>query len=110
MANHTDDKDQQQHETEEGTLLTVAEPEKTDQTKLRRQVWGYYLSGDDKQTGIRRNREAYGRYFAYRRHLCHAFWQEVCVTGLVSPGAMQKLVGGEGELDVARAVVDRGTL
>lgn len=27
----------------------------------------------------------------------------------VSPSAMQKLVGGDGELDMARAVVDRGT-
>lgn len=54
-------KQRQDDESEEVVPLTIAELETIAQTKLRKQVWDYYVSGSDEQASARRNKEAYNK-------------------------------------------------
>lgn len=67
MTHKSDEK--QQHEGEESTPLTIAEIEDIAQTKLRKQVWDYYVSGSDEQASASRNREAYNKYVILPYHV-----------------------------------------
>lgn len=52
---------QQHEEGKDAIPLTVAELEAIAETKLRKQVWDYYVSGSDEQASARRNKEAYNK-------------------------------------------------
>lgn len=99
--------------------LSVAGFEAIAKTKLKQQVWDYYVSGSDEQTTIKRNRSSFDRLLLRPRVFrdvsvidtsATLFGRKYLSPVGVSPSAMQKLVGGEGELDVARAIAARGTL
>ncbi|KAK5079119.1 hypothetical protein LTS08_003729 [Lithohypha guttulata] len=99
--------------------LSVAGFEAIAKTKLKQQVWDYYVSGSDEQTTIKRNRSSFDRLLLRPRVFrdvsvidtsATLFGRKYLFPVGVSPSAMQKLVGGEGELDVARAIAARGTL
>lgn len=98
--------------------LTIAEFEVIAKSKLKQQVWDYYVSGAEEQLSIKRNRDAFTRLILRPRVFRDVSTIETSATLFgkkyafpvgISPSAMQKLVGGEGELDVARAAADRGT-
>lgn len=58
-----DSNESQDHDEREDVVpLTIAELEVVAQTKLRKQVWDYYVSGSDEQASARRNKEAYNKY------------------------------------------------
>lgn len=98
--------------------LTIAEFEAIAKTKLEQQVWDYYISGAEEQISIKRNRDAFTRLILRPRVFRDVSKIDTSATLFgkrypfpigISPSAMQKLVGGEGEVDVARAAADRGT-
>ena len=98
--------------------LTVAELEAIAKGKLTRQVWDYYVSGAEEQSTIKRNRQAYEKLFIRPRVFrdvstintsTSLFGNSYTFPVAISPSAMQKLVGGDGEIDVARAAATRGT-
>jgi len=104
--------------TEDGKPLTIAEFETIAKAKLEQQVWDYYVSGAEEQISIKRNRDAFTRLILRPRVFRDVSKIDTSTTLFdrkypfpvgISPSAMQKLVGGEGELDVARAAADRGT-
>lgn len=108
----------EKHPEENGRPLTIAEFEAIAKKKLTKQVWDYYVSGADEQTSIVRNRTAYDRLLLRPRVFrdvttidtsATIFGKKYSFPVGVSPSAMQRLVGGEGELDVAKAVANRGT-
>ncbi|KAK5945989.1 hypothetical protein PMZ80_000128 [Knufia obscura] len=99
--------------------LTIAEFEAIAKTKLKQQVWDYYVSGAEDQISIQRNREAFTRLIIRPRVFrdvtkidtaATLFGKEYAFPVGISPSAYQKLVGGDGELDVARAATGRKTL
>lgn len=59
---------QHRDESDDEIPLTIAELEAIAQTKLRKQVWDYYVSGSDEQASARRNKAAYDKYVAISRH------------------------------------------
>ena len=98
--------------------LTIAEFEVIAKSRLPEQVWDYYVSGSDEQKSIKRNRRAFERLLLRPRVFRDVSTVDTSATLFgkkytfpvgISPSAMQKLVGGEGELDVARAAAKRGT-
>lgn len=98
--------------------FTVADLEVIAKSKLPEQVWDYYVSGADEQTSIRRNRRAFDRLLLRPRVFrdvstidtsASLFGKKYTFPVGISPSAYQKLVGGDGETDVARAAAQRGT-
>lgn len=98
--------------------LTIAEFECIAKSKLQKQVWDYYVSGADDQLSTTSNQQAFNRLILRPRIFrdvskvdtsASLFGKRHAFPVGVSPSAMQRLVGGEGELDVARAAVSRGT-
>lgn len=107
-----------EHKGQDDKPLTIAEFEAIAKTKLKQQVWEYYVSGAEEQLSIRRNRDAFSRLILRPRVFRDVSTIDTSTTLFgkkymfpvgISPSAMQKLVGGEGELDVGRAAADRGT-
>jgi len=107
-----------EQETQDEKPLTIAEFEAVAKGKLRQQVWDYYASGAEEQISIKRNTEAFSRLILRPRYMRDVsnidtsttlFGKEYAFPIGISPSAMQKLVGGEGEVDVARAAAARGT-
>ena len=109
---------QTDEDTQDEKPLTVAEFEAIAKSKLRQQVWDYYVSGAEEQLSMQRNKEAFTRLILRPRYMRDVssidttttlFGKKYAFPVGISPSAMQKLVGGEGEVDVARAAADRGT-
>lgn len=107
-----------EQETQDEKPLTIAEFEAVAKRKLRPQVWDYYVSGAEDQISSKRNAEAFSRLILRPRYMRDVssidtsttlFGKEYAFPIGISPSAMQKLVGGEGEVDVARAAAGRGT-
>ncbi|KAK2801965.1 hypothetical protein FQN50_007521 [Emmonsiellopsis sp. PD_5] len=98
--------------------ITIAELAVLAQKKLPKQVWDYYASGADEEKAVRRNQNAFDRLILRPRVFRDVSNVDTstilfgkrypCPIG-ISPSAMQKLVGGEGEMDMARAAARRDT-
>jgi len=104
--------------SEDDKPLTIAEFEAIAQKRLKQQVWDYYVSGAEEQLSIKRNRDAFSRLILRPRVFRDVSTIDTSTTLFgkkypfpvgISPSAMQKLVGGEGEVDVGRAAADKGT-
>ncbi|KAF5967085.1 putative L-lactate dehydrogenase (cytochrome) [Fusarium bulbicola] len=67
--------------------LTLHEVELAAKAKLLQHIYEFYASGSDDEKALRRNVDAFNR---------------------IAPSAMQKLAGGQGELDVAMAAASMG--
>lgn len=65
---HNSSKRQHRDKSDDEIPLTISELEAIAQTKLRKQVWDYYVSGSDEQASARRNKEAYDKYVAISQH------------------------------------------
>ncbi|OAT04337.1 FMN-dependent alpha-hydroxy acid dehydrogenase [Blastomyces gilchristii SLH14081] len=98
--------------------ITIAELAILAQKKLPKQVWDYYASGADEENALRRNRSAFDRLLLRPRvfrDVSHVdtstiiFGKKYRIPIGISPSAMQQLVGGNGEIDMARAAASRGT-
>ncbi|OJD27517.1 hypothetical protein ACJ73_01079 [Blastomyces percursus] len=98
--------------------ITIAELAALAQKKLPKQVWDYYASGADEESALRRNRSAFDRLLLRSRvfrDVSHVdtsttiFGKKYPIPIGISPSAMQRLVGGNGEIDMARAAANRGT-
>ncbi|KLJ11131.1 hypothetical protein EMPG_13582 [Blastomyces silverae] len=98
--------------------ITIAELAILAQKKLPKQVWDYYASGADEENALRRNRSAFDRLLLRPRvfrDVSHVdtsttiFGKKYPIPIGISPSAMQRLVGGNGEIDMARAAASRGT-
>ncbi|KAL2362123.1 hypothetical protein RJZ56_004983 [Blastomyces dermatitidis] len=97
--------------------ITTAELAILAQKKLPKQVWDYYASGADEENALRRNRSAFDRLLLRPRvfrDVSHVdtstiiFGKKYRIPIGISPSAMQQLVGGNGEIDMARAAASRG--
>ncbi|KAK2748057.1 hypothetical protein FQN55_004608 [Onygenales sp. PD_40] len=98
--------------------ITIAELAVLAQKKLSKQVWDYYASGADEEKAVRRNQNAFDRLILRPRVFRDVsnvdtstvlFGKRYPFPIGISPSAMQKLVGGEGEMDMARAAARRDT-
>lgn len=111
--------DPESSNAEEKSLpLTIAEFEAIAKQRLRKQVWDYYVSGAEDQVSVNSNQQAFNQLVLRPRVFrdvskveteMSLFGERYAFPLGISPSAMQKLVGGDGELDVARAAVSRGT-
>ncbi|OJD15871.1 hypothetical protein AJ78_03924 [Emergomyces pasteurianus Ep9510] len=98
--------------------ITVAELAVLAQKKLPKQVWDYYASGADEENAVRRNRSAFDKLILRPRVLRDVSHVDTSTTLFgkkypipigISPSAMQRLVGGDGEIDMAKSAASRGT-
>ncbi|CAG9981047.1 unnamed protein product [Clonostachys byssicola] len=97
--------------------LTVAEVEAVARTRLPSHVYNYYAGGSDGQHAVRRNRDAFASVNIVPRVLrdvkevsteTEIFGRTSALPIAFAPSAMQRLAGGEGEIDTARAAVKAG--
>ncbi|GAD98373.1 peroxisomal (S)-2-hydroxy-acid oxidase [Paecilomyces variotii No. 5] len=98
--------------------ITIAELFSLAQRKLPKRIWDYYASGSDEGYAVRRNNKAYDKLFIRPRVLRNVATIDTSTSLFgyrypfpvgIAPTAMQKLVGGHGELDMARAAAKIGT-
>ncbi|KAF5968888.1 L-lactate dehydrogenase (cytochrome) [Fusarium coicis] len=103
--------------------LTLHQVELAAKAKLPQHIYEFYASGSDDEGALRRNVDAFNRYgnplnkFHSPRVLIDVSrvdtstklfgWYSPLPIS-IAPSAMQKLAGGEGELDVARAAASVG--
>ncbi|TKX21247.1 oxidase-like protein 2 [Elsinoe australis] len=108
------------HKTDEKTVdpITVAEVKEIARKRLDPGVWDYYITGADEEYSIRRNENAYRELLLRPRVLRDVTHIDTSTTVLdkrydipiaVAPSAYQKLAGGNGESDIARAAYALGT-
>ncbi|KAH7324156.1 S-2-hydroxy-acid oxidase [Stachybotrys elegans] len=92
--------------------LTLDEVEAVARNKLPRHVYDFYAAGSDQQKALARNREAFSRLLIRPRVLIDVSTVDTSTSLLgaslslpigIAPSAMQRLAGGDGELDVAEA-------
>ncbi|KAF5635322.1 L-lactate dehydrogenase (cytochrome) [Fusarium tjaetaba] len=107
--------------------LTLHQVELAAKAKLSQHIYEFYASGSDDEEALRRNVDAFNRYgnpltkfhslFIRPRVLVDVsrvdtstklFGWSSPLPISIAPSAMQKLAGGEGELDVARAAASLG--
>ncbi|KAK1142925.1 hypothetical protein N8T08_007166 [Aspergillus melleus] len=95
--------------------LTLTEVEEFASQKLPKHIYEFYASGSDKQKALVRNEKAFDRLCIRPRVLIDVSDVDTSIDILgyrtsmpigIAPSAMQKLAGGEGELDVAKAAVN----
>ncbi|KFA79191.1 hypothetical protein S40288_02392, partial [Stachybotrys chartarum IBT 40288] len=95
--------------------LTLDEIEALAKDKLPKHVYDFYASGSDSQNALARNRTAFSKLFIRPRVLRDVSDVNTSVSILgfqtslpigIAPSAMQKLAGGDGEVDVAKAAAD----
>jgi isopentenyl diphosphate isomerase/L-lactate dehydrogenase-like FMN-dependent dehydrogenase len=100
-------------------LINVADFERVASEKLDAGVLGYFAGGAGDEVTLEDNVAAWGRWRLRPRMLAgHAEWQtaaevlgaEVSMPILVAPVAYQRLVDDEGEIGMARAAADAGTV
>ncbi|WQF81197.1 Putative FMN-dependent dehydrogenase, FMN-dependent alpha-hydroxy acid dehydrogenase, active [Colletotrichum destructivum] len=98
--------------------VNVADVHKIAKEKLSKPVWDYYQTGADDEYTLERNHTAYNDILLRPQMLRNVsnidtsttiFGKRYDIPIAVAPSAYQKLVGGEGELDVARAAANLGT-
>ncbi|PMD28515.1 S-2-hydroxy-acid oxidase [Hyaloscypha hepaticicola] len=97
--------------------ITVAEIASIAKTRIKKEFWDYYECGADTQTVLHENEAAFKALKILPRVLRDVskvdtsttlFGRSYSVPFGFAPSAMQKLAGGEGEMDVARAAVKLG--
>ncbi|RBA15414.1 hypothetical protein FPRO05_12488 [Fusarium proliferatum] len=97
--------------------LTLHEVELAAKAKLPQHIYEFYASGSDDEKALRRNIDAFNRLFIRPRVLIDVsrvdtstklFGWSSPIPISIAPSAMQKLAGGQGELDVARAAASMG--
>ncbi|KAH8429194.1 alpha-hydroxy acid oxidase [Aspergillus melleus] len=95
--------------------LTVTEVEQIARDKLPKHIYEFYASGSDEQKALVRNEKAFDRLCIRPRVLIDVSDVDTSINILgyrtsmpigIAPSAMQKLAGGEGELDIAKAAVN----
>ncbi|KAL3445138.1 S-2-hydroxy-acid oxidase [Aspergillus insuetus] len=99
------------------TPLSISEIQAAAKDKLPKHIYDFYASGSDNEKALARNRSGFDRLFIQPRVLRNVSsvdtsttifgWQSPLPIGL-APSAMQKLAGGDGELDTARAAARHG--
>lgn len=91
--------------------ITISEVEQLARRRLPKAVYDYYSCGADDQYALRRNIDAFSGVYVLPRILRDVSVVDTSTTIFgwmttlpiaFAPSAMQKLAGGEGELDVAR--------
>ncbi|KAF4551903.1 FMN-dependent dehydrogenase-like protein 7 [Elsinoe fawcettii] len=108
------------HKTDAKVLdpITLAEVKHIAQQKLDRNVWDYYITGADDEHSLRRNEDAYQslllRPLVLRDVTCidtktTIFGKQYDIPIAIAPSAYQRLAGGQGEIDIARASSTLGT-
>ncbi|KAJ5754461.1 hypothetical protein N7533_004004 [Penicillium manginii] len=97
--------------------ITIDQVEAIARSKLPGNVYNYYSCGADDQTAVERNRTDFDRLFVLPRVLRDVAEVDTSAELLghtyplpigIAPSAMQRLAGGEGEMDVARAAAAMG--
>ncbi|KAH7034529.1 FMN-dependent dehydrogenase [Microdochium trichocladiopsis] len=98
--------------TTDSAPLTLREVELRAKENLPSHIYEFYASGSDDEEALRRNVEAFGRLCIRPRVLVDVSrvdtstelfgWKTALPIG-IAPSAMQKLAGGDGELDVVKA-------
>ncbi|KAF5641932.1 putative L-lactate dehydrogenase (cytochrome), partial [Fusarium sp. NRRL 25303] len=97
--------------------LTLREVELAAKTKLPQHIYEFYASGSDDEKALRRNVDAFNRLLIRPRVLIDVsrvdtstklFGWSSPLPISIAPSAMQKLAGGQGELDVAMAAASMG--
>ncbi|CAG9946132.1 unnamed protein product [Clonostachys rosea f. rosea IK726] len=97
--------------------LTLDEVEAAAKKSLPRKIYDFYASGADGQRAVARNRYAFSRLFIRPRVLqdvsdvdttVELFGVRSALPVGIAPSAMQRLAGGEGEIDVAKAAAGMG--
>ncbi|PYH92810.1 S-2-hydroxy-acid oxidase [Aspergillus ellipticus CBS 707.79] len=115
--------------------LTLREVENAAKDRLPRHIYDFYASGSDNQLAVSRNEEAFERHVAFATvsrffEIVSNFSFRLCIRPRVlvdvsevdttakilgwesslpigvAPSAMQRLAGGEGEMDIANAAVN----
>ncbi|PYI10685.1 S-2-hydroxy-acid oxidase [Aspergillus sclerotiicarbonarius CBS 121057] len=92
--------------------LTLHEVEQAAKARLPAHIYEFYASGSDQQNALIRNEKAFDRLCIRPRVLIDVSevdttttlfgWKTALPIG-IAPSAMQRLAGGEGELDIATA-------
>lgn len=97
--------------------ITLSEVASVAKSLIKKEVWDYYDCGADSQTAPHENEAAFKvlkilprvlRDVSSVRTKTTLFGREYPVPFGLAPSAMQKLAGGEGEMDVARAAAKLG--
>ncbi|KAJ5966204.1 hypothetical protein N7481_012918 [Penicillium waksmanii] len=97
--------------------ITIDQVEAIARRKLPANVYNYYSCGADDQTAVERNRTDFDRLFVLPRVLRDVAEVDISTELLghtyplpigIAPSAMQRLAGGEGEMDVARTAASMG--
>ncbi|OOF91242.1 hypothetical protein ASPCADRAFT_518806 [Aspergillus carbonarius ITEM 5010] len=92
--------------------LTIHEVEQAAKARLPAHIYEFYASGSDQQNALIRNEKAFNRLFIRPRVLIDVSSVDTSTTLLgyktalpigIAPSAMQRLAGGEGEIDIATA-------
>ncbi|KAI0146549.1 FMN-dependent dehydrogenase [Pestalotiopsis sp. NC0098] len=98
--------------------ITISDVREIAKKRLPRQVWDYYTTGADDEHTVRRNEAVFKELLIRPRALRNVsnidttttiFGKRYEIPIAVAPSAYQKLAGGDGELDVARATSALGT-
>ncbi|CAH0034630.1 unnamed protein product [Clonostachys rhizophaga] len=97
--------------------LTLDEVEAAAKKSLPSKIYDFYASGADGQLAVVRNRHAFSRLFIRPRVLqdvsdvdtsVDVFGVRSALPVGIAPSAMQRLAGGDGEIDVAKAAAGIG--
>ncbi|CAH0044831.1 unnamed protein product [Clonostachys solani] len=97
--------------------LTLDEVEAAAKKSLPSKIYDFYASGADGQRAVARNRHAFSRLFIRPRVLqdvsdvdtsVELFGVRSALPVGIAPSAMQRLAGGDGEIDVAKAAAGMG--
>ncbi|KAL0262778.1 hypothetical protein SLS55_001751 [Diplodia seriata] len=92
--------------------ITVDEAARIAKTRLPGHVWDFYACGSDDEKAVQRNFKAFDRLFILPRVMRNVTNVDTSTTIFghryplpigIAPSAMQRLVGGNGEVDMARA-------
>ncbi|CAG9983201.1 unnamed protein product [Clonostachys byssicola] len=97
--------------------LTLDEVEAAARKSLPSKIYDFYASGADGQRAVARNRQAFSRLFIRPRVLqdvsdvdtsVEVFGVRSALPVGIAPSAMQRLAGGDGEIDAAKAAAGMG--
>ncbi|KAJ9371019.1 hypothetical protein DTO282F9_3856 [Paecilomyces variotii] len=114
---HHSEQESQSSKTKDDPI-TISELFSLAQRKLPKQIWDFYVSGSDEGYAVRRNNKAYDKLLIRPRVLRNVATVDTSTVLFgyrypfpvgIAPTAMQKLIGGNGELDMARAAAKIGT-
>ncbi|KAF9878129.1 peroxisomal -2-hydroxy-acid oxidase [Colletotrichum karsti] len=98
--------------------VTISDVYEIAKARLPKPVWDYYITGADDEHTLERNQAVFRELLLRPQVLRNVSKIDTSTTVLgkrydipiaIAPSAYQKLVGGEGELDVARAAFNVGT-